>query len=730
MSAVEKLRQASEQFKLLDLPIGAYIVTREGDFVDCNDQVRKILQIAPDTLPKSIKDFYYDGEERDDFLHEIELKLQVNPDEWMEKIIRLRIGGRDKFIKDNSRAIFDPGTNKAIGFLCCMTEVTREQSYNRLYTSLPIGLYKLDENDRIVEINKAAVEMLGYDSSDEIESKEIGDFFADAEEKGSFRKLVHDEGEAADQKVELLKRDGESMFVSLSAYRVPSSDNEYVGQEGSMMDVTNEERYRRLLEHNDRFPVGLYQVKTVDGKDVITHCNKQFATINGFNDIESVIGFDARKLHASDETYKAYMTALKESGEEPLHDYLLDIRTRKGKEATFEVNTQMLFDRNDNPVGRAGAMRDISEKAKFKKKVDDLTKDIGGFLHTYSTSLVRMQISIGLVRQSLEPDPFHDTYNLLPERASEELLEPTKRLVKSINDLIKMSTSAWGSEALSAESWQRLGELSELFQTYQASFPAVQHSPTLRTASFRVLDILDNIQKGKLARDSSRQVRRDTRDLLRVCNLTSLHQLLDGIMAMEHPVFALREFVTADKRQNEERKVAKISSLISQTTHNMNDFAINRGVSFRFKIGSPDAQVEVNEREVVRAFDNLLHNAIKYSWERRKGEPPWIHIRVHTSGRQVFIEFENWGVPIPEDEIKKGLIYRTGFRGRFSSDRGRVGTGIGLADAQQVAHKHDGDVIIKSDPAFFGKPREDYKQPFITTATVILPLFVDEGART
>ena len=57
-----------------------------------------------------------------------------------------------------------------------------------------------------------------------------------------------------------------------------------------------------------------------------------------------------------------------------------------------------------------------------------------------------------------------------------------------------------------------------------------------------------------------------------------------------------------------------------------------------------------------------------------------------------------------------------------SGDRRRMGTGMGLTDARETARKHGGDVIIKSLPAS-GKSELDYNQPFLTTATLILPLY-------
>lgn len=727
MSQVEKLRNLEVAHStLFDTPIGIYVVTIDGDFVECNDWVREILELPTDSpLPTSIKEFYHEPEERDVILEEMKAELHVNSKKWLEKIIRLKVKGREKFIKDYSRAIFDDSTKEPIGFLCCMINVTEEILYDRLFESSPVGIYKLDERDSFVEVSKAVVQMLGYTSEDEMLGKLISEFFADAEEEDKFRSAIRSSEKVNKLVVELKKKNELRRFFSLSAFPVRSDSDEYIGLAGTMVDVNTEELYRRILES---VPVGLYVISERDGKDIITDCNKQFAILNGFDSVDEAIGYDIKELHASEASYREYMQKLEKSGEEPLHGYELKVKTRQDKIAKYEVNSRLVFDSKGNRIGRAGAMRDISEKTKLRHRVDELTEDIGRVLHTYSSSLVKIQNSLNVVLQSLEPDTFKKGFNLLPEQASRELFQPATRLAKSVEDLVVTAGTPWAAGALPSGKWQRLSELAKLVRTYQSSGRSEAHPPVLRTAAFNILEIWGEAQKNRLPNDITRQVRNNAQELLRLCNQISLHQLLDLTLAMEHPVSALREFVTTEKRKQEKKAIFRVSSLVSQAISHLNDFASNRGVDFRHLERGSDALVEVNERDVIRALDNLLHNAIKYSWERKKGEMPWISINTVVKDDQIQIEIQNWGVPIPKDEIANERIFETGFRGRMSSDRGRVGTGIGLADARRVAQEHGGDLFVKSLPAGF-KGETDYTQPFLTTAILKLRLYYNQGAK-
>jgi PAS domain S-box-containing protein len=718
----DKLLELARQLTVFDLPLGVYLVTREGRFVQFNRRVREILDSpGGGPLGRLITDYYCNPHQREELKQKLE--EAEKRDRWLERqTISFKVGGREIFVQDYTRSIRDPETNEVLGYLCCLVDVSEEERYRQLFKDLPIGVYQLDENDRCVHVNQAVVEMLGYKSAKEIEGRKVQDFYANPDEAREMRELMENLGSVVNKKVELIKKDGEPIFVSLSALNIHSPDGEYAGREGTMMDVTTEERYRRILED---VPVGLYVVKSLNGEDIITHCNEQFAAINEFNSRHEAIGFRMRELHATPGEYARFISSLKDSGsrDEPLHGYALNVKSRKGSKLVFEVNSRLLTDRRGKIIGRAGAVRDITEEAALRRKVTEVTEDIGNVLHTYSSTLLTLQHLISPVIQSMRPDPFDEDKEMKADLAVAALNGPTEQLASSLQKLTELARSEDRSSALPDDDWHVLSHLLQILRDVDQQITYTElRPPTIAEAANKIVEVCGNIQKGKFPKEVLRQVRNDAQELLRICNLIALHRARDVIIEMDHPVRALREFVTSNARKKEARSVCKVSLLISQVIHNLYGFARSRGVTFKQRSDSQNVMVEVIERDVIRALGNLLHNAIKYSWSRKEGEHPWILIHTFTENGYAHVAFENWGVPIPKGEIERGLVFHLGYRGKLSSDRGRVGTGIGLTDARRVARDHDGDVTIVSRPALFGGREDDYKQPFLTTVTLILPV--------
>ena len=94
--------------------------------------------------------------------------------------------------------------------------------------------------------------------------------------------------------------------------------------------------------------------------------------------------------------------------------------------------------------------------------------------------------------------------------------------------------------------------------------------------------------------------------------------------------------------------------------------------------------------KLARAFDNLLKNAINYSYENTT-----IEIELKQKEEKISIVFKNKGDKIPEYKLDK--IFEKFYRGDDSRASSTGGAGLGLAITKQIIELHQGKIYVKND---------------------------------
>lgn len=406
-----------------------------------------------------------------------------------------------------------------------------------------------------------------------------------------------------------------------------------------------------------------------------------------------------------------------------------------GRDVYVQNNCRSLRDPQSNEIiGFTGSLVDITEEHEYAlvnktlhQRVADLTTDIGRVLHANSSTLVMVHQALDTAIGALGPSPF--SHEGLPsgDEIDAALKVPARELAQALSRLAGSADAEKKLEALPEVAWHELEDQRALLQDFKRHI-VVQESRanTLRVVAQRMRDLSERASAQKLPFEAWQEVRAAAAKLERATALVSALNARAAVIQMDYTIRSLREFIITEVRRTEQKHRVSLQHLLESAHKLLAEFAECSRVKIRFSPVPPEAAVFGVERDLVRALANLLHNSIKYSWHRDRGEAPWV--KVHTSRQEgmLIVAFENWGVPISTEEIQNNLIFKLGYRGQWSKDRGRLGTGIGLTDSLDVAQKHGGTVQVESRPSrtrwsLTPDNEEYFQQPFITTVTISLP---------
>lgn len=103
----------------------------------------------------------------------------------------------------------------------------------------------------------------------------------------------------------------------------------------------------------------------------------------------------------------------------------------------------------------------------------------------------------------------------------------------------------------------------------------------------------------------------------------------------------------------------------------------------------PDVQFYCDGDKMQRVFDNLLRNAVNYSYPDTQ-----IQIRLERTGQGLHLSFLNHGNTIPEDKLNR--LFEQFFRLDSSRASGSGGAGLGLAIAKEIVELHKGTIRASS----------------------------------
>ena len=169
------------------------------------------------------------------------------------------------------------------------------------------------------------------------------------------------------------------------------------------------------------------------------------------------------------------------------------------------------------------------------------------------------------------------------------------------------------------------------------------------------------------------------------------------------------------------RKIT-VHRMIKSICKRLESIAEKKNLLFQVDFNNGFKVIDAVPNQIDIVFRCLLENAAKYSFNGKSNDKRTINIRFKDTRlddvKALQVSIQNYGCLISQEEIEQRRIFELGYRGDFSGDKGRQGTGSGLYLVDRIVEAHYGEIYLESKAD--GNP-DDHQA--INTFIITWPIF-------
>jgi len=295
-------------------------------------QIDLISRYLPDTMLTFVNDAYcqFYGKTREELIghsflsmvapefHELVLKETENmvkdPRPIGGEYLNYRQDGAERWIQwviqgivdENGRVVELQAVGRDITRLKQTEQILRqsEENYRDLYENAPNGYFSVNTEGRVGRCNRYLVEMLGYNSADEIVGTPVEDLYADTPHgKSKVLQIFQDVragGTVRDEELQMQKRDGAPVWISLTTNAERDDEGQFRWTRSMVVNITerkqaeqelkeSEEKFRSLAEQSPNMVF-------INKRGKVLYANKR---------CEEIMGHTREEFYSADFDFRA-----------------------------------------------------------------------------------------------------------------------------------------------------------------------------------------------------------------------------------------------------------------------------------------------------------------------------------------------------------------------------------------------------------------------------------------
>ncbi|MDD5153839.1 MAG: PAS domain S-box protein [Desulfovibrionales bacterium] len=311
------IKKASEELSsdhehaqgIFDVSLDALVsLSEEGIIAEANEEMARLTGYSREELMGSpFQKYFTSFDEATNMFRRI---LKEGSATGCELVLRSKKG--EKAVVSCSGSIYKSGENKGNRIFAVLRNITRrtritrevqsyitrlermvqeaDERYARIFNTSNDILYSTSKDGKLIDINPAGVNLLGFDSKEELLAiNTVQSLYLNPGDRQKFQEKIEKDGFVKDYPITFKRKDGHIIHVLVNAYARTDEQENVLGYEGIIRDVTETRRQEEQLESFiNAVRCCRDAIIATDLNFIITSWNKGAEEVYGYTEEEAV----------------------------------------------------------------------------------------------------------------------------------------------------------------------------------------------------------------------------------------------------------------------------------------------------------------------------------------------------------------------------------------------------------------------------------------------------------
>ena len=375
----------------------AFATSLEGKIKTVNRRVTELLGISYTEVVGHRVDEFLEEPKREDADRGLARFLEKR--RWSGMVrVRLKANARTLYFDCALNAIVKG--DEVVGVSALARDVTeereKERRFTELFETLQEGVYFSTPEGKLLDGNAALMQVLGYDSKEELLSVDPRGLNSDPNQDPVLGRTADDQGGVRAREIMLRRKNGTFGVFLDTSRAVWDAGGKIVRYQGTLDDVTERREMEKALRRQEEFQ--RYLLESFPDLILVIDLNGRYSFVS--SRIHDLRGYEPedllRKKVEEEQDYSPELFALYRdltSGKKMFGSCDYNARHRDGSWRNMRASASPLFDAENKVSGAIVSVRDITVEKKLEQQIIQserlaaMGQMIGGFAHELNNPL-------------------------------------------------------------------------------------------------------------------------------------------------------------------------------------------------------------------------------------------------------------------------------------------------------------------------------------------------------